>query len=650
MTSEMSNHRLGRGSPQTGSTLCEDHQETTMAKASKAGRRNKGRKERRERKLNQWREDRMTGAIAEFREIAEAGGVPQLRLLARAWNVPKSTLQRRIKGDGNHHHTIGRKPRISSEDEAELAQLVATLGKRGFPLRMREIQKLAYQFAEKKGIKGFSDVAKKAGYKWFQGFLKRNKHLSIRKPEGLSAARAAGFNPTVVKKWFETYVEMVQTLGLENAPDHVWNCDETGLQDHFLSTRVVAEVGTPCFEVTGGEKGTTTTCLASINAAGGYGPTMIIFKGKRMKAEWVFGAPKNTFVRMSDNGWINADLFTEWGKCFLRSLPKDNSRPHLLLLDSHASHTYNIDFLNMMRENNVYVFSLPPHTTHYLQPADRALFKSLKHYWKPEGRTVTRENGGKRLDRALFMPLFSKAWERAATSSNAQAGFRGSGIYPFNPAKIDDSLFSPSLTSERSIQEAPVDPVIPAPGTSTCHASHDNGNDDEDFSIPLEWNLQQSLYHPLHDAVQPAISTPQSSPPHLLASSSEAPSSVAQEVEVMAQPEVSFQSLIKLPVRERASTSRQRVKPPPYNLTSEDHFSFVREKEGKKKGSKQKPREKKTRQGREEACSNCKHSYGDRNDPRSTEEWLSCAVCSQWFHQSCAEDNGVIDDDDSFMC
>ena len=76
----------------------------------------------------------------------------------------------------------------------------------------------------------------------------------------------------------------------------------------------------------------------------------------------------------------------------------------------------------------MYVFSLPPHTTHYLQPADRALFKSLKHFWRLEGRRVTVEGGGKQLDRALFMPLFSKAWKKAATPSNAQAGFCGSEI------------------------------------------------------------------------------------------------------------------------------------------------------------------------------------------------------------------------------
>ncbi|KAJ8396808.1 hypothetical protein AAFF_G00014070 [Aldrovandia affinis] len=154
--------------------------------------------------------------------------------------------------------------------------------------------------------------------------MKRQPNLGIRKPEALSAARAAGFNPTVVMGWFKKYQDMIETLGLENVPDHIWNYDETGLQDHFISTRVVAEVGSPCFEVTGGEKGETTTCLASHNAAGGYGPMMVIFKGKRMKAEWLLGSPQNTAVKISDNGWINSELFVEWGKRFLQKLAKDD--------------------------------------------------------------------------------------------------------------------------------------------------------------------------------------------------------------------------------------------------------------------------------------------------------------------------------------
>lgn len=127
------------------------------------------------RKLNQWRQDRMRGAIAEYKQIIEDGGVPQLRLLARAWQVPKSTLQRRVKGDGHYNHMIGRKPFIGEVDEAELAEMIATLGKRGFPLTFKH---WPTSLPKKKGIKGFSDVKRKVGYKWFQGFLRRNPNLS----------------------------------------------------------------------------------------------------------------------------------------------------------------------------------------------------------------------------------------------------------------------------------------------------------------------------------------------------------------------------------------------------------------------------------------------------------------------------------------
>ena len=41
------------------------------------------------------------------------------------------------------------------------------------------------------------------------------------KPEMLS-----GFNPTVVKKWFSKYKEVIETLGLDNVPDHICTCLE----------------------------------------------------------------------------------------------------------------------------------------------------------------------------------------------------------------------------------------------------------------------------------------------------------------------------------------------------------------------------------------------------------------------------------------
>lgn len=93
--------------------------------------------------------------------------------------------------------------------------------------------------------------------------------------------------------------------------------------------------GKSCFQVTSGEKGETTTVLAGFNAVGTYTPTMVIFKGKRLRAEWLEERPEKAIIRVSDNGWINSQLFLEWGQQFVQQLPEEDPRPHVLLLDGH---------------------------------------------------------------------------------------------------------------------------------------------------------------------------------------------------------------------------------------------------------------------------------------------------------------------------
>lgn len=122
----------------------------------------------------------------------------------------------------------------------------------------------------------------------------------MQKPEVLSASRAAGFNKQMVMQWFHVYEKMLRTLGLESIPSHFWN---SGLQDHFTSAKVVGHVGQPCMQVCLDEKGeTTTTCLAAVNAEGAFCHTMVIFKAKQLRAEWLQHCPKKVTARISDNG------------------------------------------------------------------------------------------------------------------------------------------------------------------------------------------------------------------------------------------------------------------------------------------------------------------------------------------------------------
>lgn len=49
-------------------------------------------------------------------------------------------------------------------------------------------------------------------------------------------------------------------------------------------------------------------------------------------------------------------------------------------------------------------------------------------------------------------------------------------------------------------------------------------------------------------------------------------------------------------------------------------------------------------------CPRCGRCYGEDRDPELTDDWISCDICRTWFHQSCAEDDGIIDDDEKFTC
>lgn len=89
-----------------------------------------------------------------------------------------------------------------------------------------------------------------------------------------------------------------------------------------------------------------------------------------------------------------------------------------------------------MRKHNVGVLCYPPHITHALQPADKAVFKSLKYHWGEAGRKWSHLTAGMRFPKQNFFFLFSEAWSKAATVENAQAGFWAAGMFPLNIAMI----------------------------------------------------------------------------------------------------------------------------------------------------------------------------------------------------------------------
>lgn len=79
---------------------------------------------------------------------------------------------------------------------------------------------------------------------------------------------------------------------------------------------------------------------------------------------------------------------------------------------------------------------MPSHTSHYLQPLDRSVFKSLKTHFYEQCRLWMKPNPGRRITRLSFGALLNRAWGKEASAANAISGFRATGVYPLNPEAI----------------------------------------------------------------------------------------------------------------------------------------------------------------------------------------------------------------------
>jgi len=118
-------------------------------------------------------------------------------------------------------------------------------------------------------------------------------------------------------------------------------------------------------------------------------------------------------------------------------------RPQVLILDGHDSHNF-VELIQLALDNNIEIVELPAHTSHWLQPCDRTVFKPLKDAYADECQKLMNNYPGVMISKANFCGLLSRAWDRALTEDNIKAGFKACGIYPLNPDQIPSEAYMPN--------------------------------------------------------------------------------------------------------------------------------------------------------------------------------------------------------------
>lgn len=140
------------------------------------------------------------------------------------------------------------------------------------------------------------------------------------------------------------------------------------------------------------------------------------------------------------SGWIQTNIFTRWFENFIEIVKPTAEKPVLLILDGHYSHTRNTDVIDLARRNQITISSIPPHTSHKMQPLDVSYMSPLKANYSEEIRRFLKESA-RPVEMRDVVGIFGKAFKKTARYETSESGFRATGIYPVNRFVFQDNEF-----------------------------------------------------------------------------------------------------------------------------------------------------------------------------------------------------------------
>ncbi|XP_055928053.1 uncharacterized protein LOC129959257 [Argiope bruennichi] len=231
----------------------------------------------------------------------------------------------------------------------------------------------------------------------------------------------------------------------------IYNLDESGITTVHVPPKVIAGKGIKQVgQMTSGERGKLVTIISAVNAIGNSVPPLLVFPRKFFKDHMLKGAPPGFIGAANPSGWSSPQIFMLYPKHFLKhvKISKDNSI--ILILDNHNTHI-TIEAIDFYKENGIIVLTLPPHTSHKLEPLDRTVFSSFKVHYNRACSQWMVNHAGRPISIYDVAECVGNVYPLSFTPKNIVSGFQVTGIYPFNRKVFDDSEFLSAFVTDRPI-------------------------------------------------------------------------------------------------------------------------------------------------------------------------------------------------------
>ncbi|KAM3606707.1 uncharacterized protein V6R79_021771 [Siganus canaliculatus] len=465
----------------------------------------------------QWKRKTDRGVPAEVLQKAalEVRMGTSVRRVAKAHNICHVTLYRyckaaeKLREDGN-----GEKPHVgyrssqkvfTKEQEELVAEYLKEAADMYYGLSPQEVRKFAYQLAIEYNCKHPKswDENHMAGPDWFSSFMKRQPNLSIRSAQPTSLSRATSFNRTNVERFFKKLGEVIEKHRLDG--NDMWNVDETGVTtvqtpDRVIARRGVKQVGA----MTSGERGVLVSIACAVNALGSAIPPFFVFPRKRYNEHFVAAGPPGCVGCGNGSGWMQEEEFLLFLKHFVKHTKVTPLRKVLLLLDNHSSHT-SVKAVSYCKENGIILLTFPPHCSHKLQPLDRGVYGPFKKLINTASDAWMRMNPAKTMSIYNIPSLVTTAFPLSATPKNIQAGFRCTGIWPFNPDIFQECDYASSQVTDRPDPSASLATSATQPGQAppSVQPGQASTSTQPDQAPPSAQTSQASHTPPSAQTVQP---------------------------------------------------------------------------------------------------------------------------------------------------
>uniref|UniRef100_A0A2C9KFK5 HTH CENPB-type domain-containing protein n=1 Tax=Biomphalaria glabrata TaxID=6526 RepID=A0A2C9KFK5_BIOGL len=344
-----------------------------------------------------------------------------LRKASKFHNIPLTTLHDKIKGK---QPLVPKRSLLTIGEEKRLARWLIEMAQRGFGKTRDEVRETARAIiaVRNKTIESQDlDKIPLPSTQWLNGFFSRHPEISSRTPMPLSKERAV-VTPKAIEKWFMDFRQTIESIDptIFTSPSRIFNADETGFGFDVKSRQVIACKGSKnVYNITANTK-KQVTVLACCSAAGEYMPPLLIYPYKRVPKHNLLDAFPEALIQLSDKGWMTAAVFFTWLRDVFIPSTNHLTKPILLLVDGHASHTSLLETSTICHDNNIILYCLLPHASHIIQPLDQAFFSSVKSAWqKAVSKHISVTGAGVNLE--SFSGVLKPAWYKAATPEIASS-------------------------------------------------------------------------------------------------------------------------------------------------------------------------------------------------------------------------------------